>query len=249
MERFGALCFVLTFVSVCQTVPQDQIVTAVDGRLGIGQITGGKFGPGSFSIGAPGQKIPSKFETEDGEPVAILKPKPHRNRNQKPTKQQDRPNIQNMEDNADINPDKHQKVHVESGHGGKGGEGGKGGGQITIGKVVIANNNENQENKRKNDNQQPVTVLEAISSNNGPINMSKGKPASIAMKPITEGHIEAGAMRVNNQNVRPGNNIPKKTFNNFNNEGAGVTGHGSHDNGNDKEHVYTGGPNERWVWQ
>ncbi|XP_035449348.2 uncharacterized protein LOC118275472 [Spodoptera frugiperda] len=227
MERIGALCFVLTFVSVCQSAPQDVVnVTAVDGRLGIGKITGGTFGPGSFSIGADGRELSSTFITEDGVPVVTIKPKPHRDRNRKPSK--------HMEDDAD----------VESGQGGRGGAGGKGGGQITIGKVIAKNNN-NQENRRENNNQEPGTLLEAISSSNGPINMSIGNPASVARKPITGGGSEAGAQSINDQNVRPGNNNSKKTVNEFNNEGAGD---GSHDNGNDNGHEYTGGPDEPWVW-
>ncbi|XP_050555103.1 probable serine/threonine-protein kinase clkA isoform X3 [Spodoptera frugiperda] len=130
--------------------------------------------------------------------------------------------------------DKHQKMHVDSGHEDKGGEGGKGDGQITTSEVVITKNNNNQENRTENNNQEPVTLLEAISSSNGPINMS-----------ITGGGSEAGAQSINDQNVRPGNNNSKKTDNEFNNEGAGD---GSHDNGNDNGHEYTGGPVERWVW-
>lgn len=61
-------------------------VTAVDGRLGIGKITGGTFGPGSFSIGADGRELSSTFITEDGVPVVTIKPKPHRDRNRKPSK-------------------------------------------------------------------------------------------------------------------------------------------------------------------
>ncbi|KAF9423199.1 hypothetical protein HW555_001268 [Spodoptera exigua] len=236
MERITALCLVLTFVSICQTVPQEKVtVTAVHGRLGIGQITGGKFGPGSFSIGAPGQKITSKFETEDGEPVAIIKPKPHRKQN--PPQQDDLPNISNMEDGAEIDSSKLQKIHEDSGHRGKGGEGGKGGGQITIGKVVIAKNNDKQEERRENNNQEPVTLLEAVSSFDGPINTSKGKPISEGTKVVQnpKDHAGAGATSWKNQNLRPEKFIPEKTL-----RGSLVN-----DNGN----VYTGGPNERWVWQ
>ncbi|KAF9803266.1 hypothetical protein SFRURICE_007112 [Spodoptera frugiperda] len=140
-----------------------------------------------------------------------------------------------------LSGDKHQKMHVDSGHEDKGGEGGKGDGQITTSEVVITKNNNNQENRTENNNQEPVTLLEAISSSNGPINMSISNPASVARKPITGGGSEAGATSINDPNVRPGNNNSKKTVNEFNNEGAG---HGSHDNGNDNGHEYTGGPVE-----
>ncbi|XP_050555106.1 N66 matrix protein-like isoform X6 [Spodoptera frugiperda] len=110
-----------------------------------------------------------------------------------------------------LSGDKHQKMHVESGHEDKGGEGGKGGGQITTSEVVIAKNNNNPENRRETNN--------AISSSNGPINMSISNPASVARKPITGGGSEAGAMSINNSN------------------------------GGDNGHEYTGGPKEDWVWQ
>ncbi|KAJ8735294.1 hypothetical protein PYW07_006914 [Mythimna separata] len=237
MARLVAFGAVLAVFSLSHTAAQQSGTVVVDdGRVGIGVITGGKFGPQSFSIGASPGGAPRSEEPDNSEGFN------NGNTQLYPVK--------SLPDN---NP----------GQGGNGGKRRNEGGQTVIGAVIPNDNKRTKNNKKKNGSKQlalDAAAIEAIFGSNGENtglastdSSNTGTHGNILMPSITGDNFGEENMNIKD-NWKP-NVLLKGSVNNENTGNANAGNQepeskGAKNNGASKTNSgYNTDPSdERWIW-